>query len=153
MSYPARAEGLVNSTITKTIQLRRIRNVGHCCRRKDELISEELLWTPLHEQEKDGRPARTYIQQLCSDRECSLEDKERLTIKTDGEWGLGRSLPVARHDDYDKKDSAIHNLRCLICHKTKPNKTKPNHIYIWYICIKIIWHLITYNFWYAIKSN
>ena len=28
-----------------------------------------------------------------------------------------------------KEDLAINNLQWLICHKTKPNPTKPNHIY------------------------
>ena len=32
--------------ITKTIQVRRIRHVGHCWRSKDELISDVLQWTP-----------------------------------------------------------------------------------------------------------
>ena len=31
--------------ITKTIQVRRPRHAGHCWRRKDELISDVLLWT------------------------------------------------------------------------------------------------------------
>ena len=28
-----------------------------------------------------------------------------------------------------------------------------NHVYIYYTCIKRIWHWITYNGWYAIKPN
>ena len=47
--------------ITKTIQVRRTRHVGHCWRSKDELISDVLLWTPIYGQAKAGRPARTYI--------------------------------------------------------------------------------------------
>ena len=35
---------------------------------------ELLLWTPSHERVKAGQPARTYIQQLCADTGCSLED-------------------------------------------------------------------------------
>ena len=60
--------------ITKTIQVRRTRHAGHCWRSKDELISDVLLWTPTHGREKAGRPARTYIQQLCEDTGCNLED-------------------------------------------------------------------------------
>ena len=37
-------------------------------------ISEVLLWTPAYGQAKAGRPARTYIQQLCEDTGCSPED-------------------------------------------------------------------------------
>ena len=40
----------------------------------DELISDVLLWTPTYGRAKLGRPARTYIQQLCEDTGCSPED-------------------------------------------------------------------------------
>ena len=43
-------------------------------RSKEELISDILLWTPTHGRAKAGRSARTYIQQLCTDTGCSLED-------------------------------------------------------------------------------
>ena len=33
-----------------------------------------LLWTPTYGRAKAGRPARTYIQQLCEDTGCSPED-------------------------------------------------------------------------------
>ena len=61
--------------ITKTIQARRIRHAGHCWRSKDVLISNVLLWIPAYGGEKAGRPARTYIQQLCEDTGCSPEDQ------------------------------------------------------------------------------
>ena len=60
--------------ITKTIQVRRARLAGHGWRSKDELVSDVLLWTPTYGQAKAGRPARTYIQQLCEDTGCNLED-------------------------------------------------------------------------------
>ena len=60
--------------ITKTIQVRRARHAGHCWRSKDELVSDVLLWTPTYGQAKAGRPARTYIQQLCEDTACNPED-------------------------------------------------------------------------------
>ena len=60
--------------ITKTIQARRTRHAGHCWRSKDEFISDILLWTSAYGQAKVGRPARTYIQQLCEDTGCSPED-------------------------------------------------------------------------------
>ena len=59
---------------TKTIQFRRTRHVGHCWRSSDELISDVLLWTPSYGRAKAGRPARTYIQQLCEDTGCGPED-------------------------------------------------------------------------------
>ena len=50
---------------------------GHCWRSRDELISNVLLWTPTHGRAKAGRPARTYIQQLCKDTGCCPEDLPR----------------------------------------------------------------------------
>ena len=50
--------------ITKTIQVRRTRHVGHCWRSRDELI---MMYSY-------GPPARTYIQQLCEDTGCCPED-------------------------------------------------------------------------------
>ena len=41
---------------------------------RDELIRDVLLWTPTHGRAKAGRPAQTYIQQLCEDTWCCPED-------------------------------------------------------------------------------
>ena len=60
--------------IMKTIQVRWTRHAGHCWRSRDELISDVLLWTPTYGHAKAGRPARTYIQQLCDDKGCSPGD-------------------------------------------------------------------------------
>ena len=57
--------------IRKTNQVWRTRHAGHCWRSKDDLI---LQWTPSSERAKVGRPARTYIQQLCADTGCRLDD-------------------------------------------------------------------------------
>ena len=57
------------------IQVRRTRHAGHNWRSRDKLISDILQWTPpSHGRIKAGRPSRTYIQQLCADTRCSLED-------------------------------------------------------------------------------
>ena len=60
--------------IMKTIKVRWTRHAGHCGRSKDELISKILLWILSHGRAKAGHPARTFIQQLCADKGCSLED-------------------------------------------------------------------------------
>ena len=60
--------------ISKTIQIRRTRHARHCWRSKDELISDEPLWTPAHGRARVMRAARTYLQHLCTDTECSMED-------------------------------------------------------------------------------
>ena len=64
--------------ITKTVQARRIRHVGHCWRSKDEIVSDVLLWTPAYGQSKAGRPVRTFIQQLCDDTGCNPEDQPKV---------------------------------------------------------------------------
>ena len=61
--------------ITKTIQVRQTRHARHYWRTRDELISDVLLWTPIYGRAKGGRPARTYIQQLCEDTGCCPEDQ------------------------------------------------------------------------------
>ena len=63
--------------IRKTIQVRRTRHAGHSWRSRDELIRDVLLWIPTHGRAKAGRPARTYIQQLCEDTGCCPEDLPR----------------------------------------------------------------------------
>ena len=60
--------------ITKTIQVRQTRHAGNCWRSRDELISDLLLWTPTQGRANAGRPARTYIQQVCEDTGCCPED-------------------------------------------------------------------------------
>ena len=60
--------------IVETIQVRRTRPAGQCWRSRNELQSDVLLWTPSHGRAKAGRPAQTYIQQLCQDTGCSHED-------------------------------------------------------------------------------
>ena len=83
--------------ITKTIQVRQTRHMGHCWRSKDELISVILLWTPSHGRAKTGRLARTSIQQPCALKTFW----ERWMIETGDRRGSGRSVLVVRHDDDD----------------------------------------------------
>ena len=71
--------------ITKSIQVRRTRHAGHCWRSRDELIRDVLLWIPTHGRAKAGRPARTYIQQLCEDTGCCPEDLPRAMTDRE-EW-------------------------------------------------------------------
>ena len=67
-------DGSINELVHLKVKSGRIITYGYCWRSRDELISNVLLWTPSHGQAKAGRPARTYIQQLCEDTECSPED-------------------------------------------------------------------------------
>ena len=69
---------------TKTIKIRRTRQVGHCWISRDKLVSDVLLWTPSHGQAKAGNPARTYIQQLCVDTGCTPEDLPKAMDNREG---------------------------------------------------------------------
>ena len=82
--------------ITKTIKVRWTRHAGHYGRSRDELISYVLLWTPSRERAKAGRPARTYIQQLCTDTVCSPED---LPEAMDDREGWREKVRDIRGDD------------------------------------------------------
>ena len=85
------------SPITKTIQVRQTRHAGHCWRSKDELIRDVLLWTPTHGCAKAGRPARTYIQQLCENAGCCPKDLPR--AMNDGIVAReGQKYPCYQHD-------------------------------------------------------
>ena len=90
--------------ITKTIQVRRTRHAGHCWRSRGELISDVLLWTPTYGRAKAGRPARTYIKQLCEGMGCS---RKRWTIGESVKRRSGISMLVARQDDDDDDDDEI----------------------------------------------
>ena len=86
--------------ITKTIQIRRTRHVGHCWRIKDELISDVLLWTPSHdEQGLDNRLEPIYNSSVVIQDVTWKTYRERWTIETGGERGSRRSVLAARHDD------------------------------------------------------
>ena len=66
----------------------------------DELISDVLLWTPTYGRAKAGRPARTYLQQLCEDMGCSPEDlPEAMNNRKSDERGSGISVLAAWHDE------------------------------------------------------
>ncbi|XP_068742164.1 uncharacterized protein [Montipora capricornis] len=58
--------------ITDTLKIRRLCFIGHCSRRKDELVRELLLWEPKHGARKRGRPATTYVDQLRNDTGLSI---------------------------------------------------------------------------------
>ena len=84
--------------ITKTIQVRRTRHPGHCWRSRDELIRDVLIWIPTHGRAKAGRPARTYIQQLCEDTGCCSEDLPRAMNDRAGVAREGQGYPCYQRD-------------------------------------------------------
>ena len=78
--------------ITKNMQVRRTRHTWDCWRSKNDLISDILLWTPSHWRAKAGRPAGTYIQQLCASTGCSLEDLPGVMDDREGWWERVREI-------------------------------------------------------------
>ena len=128
--------------IMKTIQVRRTRHAGHCWRSRDELISDVLLRTPTYGRAKAGRPARTYIQQLCEDTGCSPEDlpeamndrekwRERVRdIRESGTtwwwwWWLMLNWIIWNRTIYlYKMDLILNYQQWFIYNKTKPKQTK-----------------------------
>ena len=106
--------------IKKTINVRRTRHAGHCWS-WDELIRDVLLWIPSHGWAKAGRPARTYIQQLCADMGCNPED-----------------LPEAM-DDREGWRERVRDIRAddVMIPKLFPTI---------YFPLSWIWHLITSDF-------
>ena len=61
-----------------------------------------MCGTPTHDRAKAGRPARTYIQQLCEDTGCCPEDlPEAMNDREKWREGSGISVLPARHDDDD----------------------------------------------------
>ena len=69
---------------SKTIKVRRNTHARHYWRRGDRLISDIVLWTPLHGRAKAGRPAWTYIHQLCADTGYSLKNLPGVMDNRDG---------------------------------------------------------------------
>ena len=85
--------------ITKTIKVRRTRHVGHCWRSKDDLISDVLLRRPSYGRAKEGQLVKTYMQQICAETECCLEDLPGAIDDKGGERGSRRSVQAAQQDD------------------------------------------------------
>ena len=81
-------------------------------RSRDELISDVLLCTPTHGRAKAGRPARTYIQQLCEDTGCCPEDLPG-AMNDREEWRerVWISVLPARHDDEEDDTIITINIR------------------------------------------
>ena len=83
------------------MQVKWTRHAGHRWRRRDELISDVLLWAPSHGRAKARRPARTYNSSVPI-QDVSLKTyRERWTIEKGGGIGSGRSVLMVWHDGDD----------------------------------------------------
>ena len=82
--------------IIKTIQVRTL------LEKQGQAHKWLLLWTPTYGRSKAGRPARTYIQQLCEDTGCSPEDlSEDMNDREKWRKRVRDIRASARHDDDD----------------------------------------------------
>ena len=59
--------------ISQIIKVRCTRHAGYCCRSKDKLVSEVLLWTLTHGHTCVDWPAKIYIHQLYADIGCQVK--------------------------------------------------------------------------------
>ena len=75
-----------------TIQIRRVWHAGHCRRRKNKVISNVLRWASSYRQARVGRPARTYLQLLCTNTGCRMEDLSRAMGDRDERWEKVREI-------------------------------------------------------------
>ena len=78
-------------------------------RNEDELISDNLLWTPTHGNTSVGQPAKTYIYQLCKDTRCCLEHLPGAKDDRDGWWASKDSILLTQLND----DMKIHIITDL----------------------------------------
>ena len=69
-----RLENKLNGTYA--CMLRPIINM-HCCRSKDEVVTNLILCTPKHGKAKVRQPSKTYTKQLTENADCQLEDLPR----------------------------------------------------------------------------
>ena len=98
--------------ISKSIQVRRIIHEGHRWRRKKQLVSDILPWTPSHGRASDRRQTKTYLQELCMDTGYHLEDLPEAMDNRD-EWTerdrerqreSEKSMIAAHNDDDDEEE-------------------------------------------------
>ena len=121
-----------------------VSTAGHCWRSRDELISDVLLWTPSYVRAKAGRPARTYIQQLCEDTGCSPEDlPEAINDRESGERGSGISVLPVRHND-DDDDIYMYTYSCITAIQHYDEVNYRRYFHINYIILFFMWFITSF---------
>ena len=75
--------------ITDTIREQRLRFSGHCWRSKNEVVSDVLLWLPIHGRRSRGRPTTTFVDPLMEDTSCNYEELPNAMMNRQ-EWGVRR---------------------------------------------------------------
>ena len=96
--------------IMKTMKVKRTRHAGHCWRRRDELISDVLPWTPSHGLAKAGQPTRSFKQQLGEDTVCSSDDlPEAMNDREKWRERIRNIRDPARQDNDDDFQKVLSN--------------------------------------------
>ena len=81
--------------ITDTISEQRLLFSGHCWRSKNEVVSDVLLWLPIHGRRYRGRSAKTFVDQLMEDTSCKLQLRRatKLNDESRGMESTCQSMP------------------------------------------------------------
>ena len=53
--------------VSDKIKKRRLQFAGHCLRSSGQVVSDLVLWKPVHGKRGAGRPIMTYVDLLCQD--------------------------------------------------------------------------------------
>ena len=88
--------------MSKTIQKRKTRHVGHCCRSQIELINKQRsLMDPFTRTCKCWTTISNLF--ICTDTECNREDLSEAMDdwERNGKRDSEKSMPAARHNDND----------------------------------------------------
>ena len=131
------------------------RYVGHCWRRRNKLISDELLSTASHEQAKAGRPARTNIQQLCANTGCSPEDlSEAMDDRERWQERVRISVLMVRYDDDDLNTHFWLTFKFYLTSFSKCDfKLSAEIIFIQQNCFRILLFLLLLLYIYIYKMR
>ena len=110
--------------------IRRLRFIGHCWRKKDEVISDLLLWEPKHGARKRGRPALTYVDQLQNDTGLSIVELKNI-MENWKEWMKLVNGVRVRSKSASKQ---LHHVQVVVAVDSRSGseiyKTESNHSYM-----------------------
>ena len=72
--------------VTEKIAERRMKLAGHCIRHPELSASTLVLWEPKRGAPKPGRPAVTYVDNLCSDLEVEEVEEIKTAMHNRAQW-------------------------------------------------------------------
>ena len=99
--------------ISKTIQVRWTRLARRYWKSKNEFISDIPLRTPLCGHASVDRPTKTFIDRLCADTECSLEDLLETMDDRNRWWEKSMLSTWLDYDDNDILTGFVRTLNAV----------------------------------------